>query len=86
VPPDTRDIPPETDAWSRVRTAHYFLGSSWDAPTAAERRYLAIAEERVGAALDRFNRFYAERVAPFSARVRGEKVELLPDEAPLAKP
>ncbi len=86
VPPDTEGIPPETDAWSKVRRASWFLASSWDAPTPAQQRYLEIAEAAVRDALDATNRFDAERVAPFRERVRQRSIGLLADEEPLAMP
>lgn len=85
VPPDTRGIPPETDAWSAVGRAGWLLGEAWRGPTPAQLRYVEIAEQEVAKAVDEVNRFFAERVAPFRQRA-ADHLRLLAEEEPLTMP
>lgn len=85
VPPDTRGILPETDAWSQVGRASWLLGAAWRPPTAAQRRYVEIAEQATAQALEATNRFFTDRVAPFREQAQGH-LRLLPEDEPLAMP
>ncbi|HEX2163083.1 MAG TPA: hypothetical protein VHM02_03975 [Thermoanaerobaculia bacterium] len=84
-PPGSRGILPETDAWSQVGRASWLLGDAWRPPTAAQLRYLEIAEGAVAGALADTNRFFAERVAPFRDQA-ATHLQLLVEEEPLAMP
>lgn len=63
------------------------LQSSWDAPTPAQLKYLEIAEKRMQEILDQINRFYAEELPPFRAKVEALALEWIRVfEKPLAMP
>jgi len=83
TPPDTRGIPAETHAWSKVQYIVRSLGSSFDAPTPSQETYLEQAEAAVREALDGVNAFFAEDVAEFRQMYRDSGLELLPDEGPV---
>lgn len=86
MPPDTRGIPPDTDAWSQVGRASWLLNPGWRPPTPAQRRYVEIAEQAVSKAVADTNRLFAERVAPFREQAGAELLRLLAEEEPLAVP
>jgi hypothetical protein len=86
TPPGFQGIPAETRPWDHVGRGFRLLSSDWQAPTAAQRRYLEIAEEATAAAVERVNAFFAAEVAPFRQQVRDAEIELLPEEEPLAMP
>ncbi|UCG75285.1 MAG: hypothetical protein JSV95_11195 [Gemmatimonadota bacterium] len=87
VPPDAKGIPYEEDKpWSMAGRALFGLASSNDAPTEAQLRLLASAENAVGEALVRLNRTFAEDVAAFRERVEASGLELLPALEPLELP
>ncbi|MFP3939592.1 MAG: hypothetical protein ACLF0P_04740 [Thermoanaerobaculia bacterium] len=69
TPPDTKGITAEDDPWSDVSYALRALGSSWDAPTPAQLRYLEIARNATDEATAEVDRVFAEEVADFKARV-----------------
>jgi photosystem II stability/assembly factor-like uncharacterized protein len=73
----------DEDLESRIGYVARSLGSSWDAPTAAQTTYLERVDKETRQALDDLNRFYAEDVAAFRAKVRDAKLELLPEREPL---
>jgi photosystem II stability/assembly factor-like uncharacterized protein len=85
-PPETKGIPAENDAMSKLDRLLRFYRSSWDAPTAAEKVYLREAEELVGKILPDFNQLFAEPVAAFRAQVKEMGIELLPEKEPLSLP
>jgi photosystem II stability/assembly factor-like uncharacterized protein len=72
-----------TDFESRIGGTARSLGSSWDAPTPAQLAYLDREEKDLSATLAELNKFFAEDVAAFRAKVRDAKVDLLPDDPPL---
>ena len=80
---DTRGLLRNVDLESRIGTSARSLGSSFDAPTPAQLAYLGKAERDLTAALADLNKYFAEDVAAFRAKVRDAKVELLPDYPPL---
>jgi len=86
TPPGSQDIPAETKPWDDVNRGFWLLSPDWSAPTAAQHRYLEIAEQSTAAAVDQVNVFFAEEVAPFRQQVRAAEIELLPEEEPLAMP
>ena len=61
----------------------YSVGSSWDAPTAAETAYLQQAEEALQGALARFNGVITDDVGAYRRRVEAAHVELFPAEGTL---
>jgi photosystem II stability/assembly factor-like uncharacterized protein len=82
----TKGLLPDDDLESRIGGAARGLGSSWDAPTPALLATLDRSERDLKVALSDLNKLFAEDVAAFRAKVRDAKVELLPEEAPLAVP
>ena len=82
-PEDEKGILRDEDLESRIGYVGRSLGSSWDAPTPAQMTYLERVDKETRQALDEFNRFYAEDVAAFRAKVRDAKFELLPEREPL---
>jgi photosystem II stability/assembly factor-like uncharacterized protein len=83
TPPDTKGIPAENDAWSKVRYIQRSLGSSFDAPTPSQETYLEQAEAAVGEVLEKVNAFFADDVAEFRQMYRDSGLELLPEEGPV---
>jgi len=73
----------DTDFERRIGGTARGIVSSWDPPTPAELAYLDREEKDLNAALADLNKFFAEDVAAFRAKVRDAKIELLPDTAPL---
>ncbi|HMB52600.1 MAG TPA: hypothetical protein VKU40_04750, partial [Thermoanaerobaculia bacterium] len=84
-PPDEQGIPKDDRPWDDLERA-WMAESNWDAPTAAERRYLAIAEQAIAAGIEEVNAFFADRVAPFRQQVRDAELVLLPETEPLEMP
>ncbi len=72
-----------TDFESRIGGTARGIGSSWDPPTPAQLAYLDREEKDLNAALADLNKFFAEDVAAFRAKVRDAKIDLLPDTPPL---
>ncbi len=56
----------------------YSVGSSWEAPTAAETAYLQQAEQLLQAALARFNGVMTDDVAAYRRRLEAAHVEVFP--------
>jgi ribonuclease HI len=79
VPPQTKGIVGDLDVYSKPRYVLRSLGSSWDAPTEAQRAYLRQAEAATEAVLKDFNQLFDTEVAEFRRRVREAKIELLPE-------
>jgi hypothetical protein len=77
TPEDAKGIPAEDDAWSDVSYALRALGSSFDAPTAAQLKYLARAERSVEKAMAEVDRVYAEELPAFKAKVDAAGIGLL---------
>lgn len=86
IPPDTKGIAYEDQPLSRVQTAQWFLGSSWDQPTPATLAYLGRAERELQQVLVDFNKFFAEDVAAFRKEIDALQLRLLPELQPLAVP
>jgi hypothetical protein len=82
VAPQTKGIVGDADAFSKARYVLRSLGSSWDAPTEAQRAYLRQAEAAASAVLKDFNQLFDTEVAEFRRKVRETKIELLPEPAP----
>jgi hypothetical protein len=80
---DVRGLEEENDLENRVGSAGRSIASSWDAPTPAQRAYLSRAEKDARQAVDDLNRFFAEDVAAFRAKVQQTKFQLLPTWDPL---
>jgi photosystem II stability/assembly factor-like uncharacterized protein len=81
-----RGLLPDDDFESRIGGSARSIGSSWDAPTPAQLSTLDRSERDLKNALNDLNKFFAEDVAAFRAKVRDAKVELLPDDGPLQVP
>ena len=73
----------DTDLEQRVGNVARSLGSTWDAPTPAQLASLARVEKETRQAVDDLNRFFAEDVAAFRAKVQETKFQLLPEMEPL---
>jgi hypothetical protein len=84
TPPDTKGIPADTSAYAEVRYVLGSLGSSWDAPTAAQQAYLRRAEGKVDAASSSFNALFSEEVAAFRQQVEAAGIEFLSETEPLS--
>jgi photosystem II stability/assembly factor-like uncharacterized protein len=82
--PDANGIQPPDDVYSQITYVANALTSSWAPPSPTQLDYL----RQAGADLDRFladmNRVYATDVAAFRRQVAGSRIELLPEEAPIA--
>ncbi|HXG57658.1 MAG TPA: hypothetical protein VNL91_01385, partial [Thermoanaerobaculia bacterium] len=84
VPPRTKGIQPDLDAFAKINFVQSSLASSWDAPTAAQLAYLKAAETKLQSALDALNKLFAEDVAKFREKVRASGLQLFPETKPLA--
>ncbi|HEX7184424.1 MAG TPA: hypothetical protein VF756_21540 [Thermoanaerobaculia bacterium] len=82
-PDDTKGIQRNADLESKINYVTRAAGSSWDAPTPAQRAYLAQAEKGLQKAVDDLNRLFNEDVAAFRTKVQGLRIELLPTLEPL---
>jgi photosystem II stability/assembly factor-like uncharacterized protein len=80
---EVRGLTEETDLENKIGNVARSLGSSWDAPTPAQLAYLERAEKLARQTVDDLNRFYAEDVAAFRAKVQETKFQLLPTLDPL---
>jgi photosystem II stability/assembly factor-like uncharacterized protein len=78
-PENPKGLLPETDVDSKLNYVRGSLSSSWDAPTPAQLAYLEEAEEALRTVLGDLNRFFADEVAPFRAKVREAGIGLLPE-------
>ncbi len=76
-------LPAEATVLSRLLNAYFLMESSLDPPTAAQRLRIAGAEAALVAALERFNRFFAEDVAAYRRRVEASGLRLFGDQEPL---
>ena len=75
-PPETRGIPKDSDAMSRINRARFAIASQFAAPTPAQRGYLAAAERAMATAIDRVNAAFEGEVA--KVREEAEKLGLAP--------
>lgn len=75
-PPDTKGIPADTDAMSKVSRARFSVASHFDRPTPAQLAYLAEAERAMAAAIETVNTAFAEKVA--AVRAVAESSDLTP--------
>jgi hypothetical protein len=85
-PPSEKGIGPEDDALSKIAYAERSLGSSWDAPTPAQVDYLAVAEKKLGEAIEAFHELYDTEVAEFRRGVDESGLSLLPESERLTLP
>ncbi len=83
TPPKTKGIVAEDNAMSKIGFMQFSLGSSWDAPTDAQMRYMKEAETRLQKAVDALNQFEAGDLAKFREEVVQSDVGLLPTLEPL---
>jgi len=82
--PDLNGIQPPDDVYSKLQYVANALTSSWDPPSPTQLGYLRQTEADLGRFLEDLNRFYATDVAAFRKQAAGAKIELLPEEAPIA--
>jgi photosystem II stability/assembly factor-like uncharacterized protein len=73
----------DNDLEQRVGYVARSLSSSWEAPSPAQLAYLDRVEKETRQAVDDLNRFFAEDVAAFRAKVEAAKFQLLPPVEPL---
>lgn len=83
---DVKGLEEENDLEQRVGSVARSLGSSWDAPTPAQLASLDRVEKETRQVIDDLNRFFAEDVAAFRAKVQETKFQLLPQWDPLKVP
>jgi hypothetical protein len=81
--PDAKGILPPDDAQAQIEYAEEAISSSWDRPTPAQLAYLNQAETTLRAALADLNRFFAQDLAAFRAKVKATELQLLPELPPL---
>ena len=67
----------------RIGTVIYSVGSSWDAPTAAEETEMEQADALLQAALARYNSVMTEDVAAYRRRLEAAHVSVMPAVEPL---
>ncbi|MEM7481253.1 MAG: hypothetical protein AAF481_08775 [Acidobacteriota bacterium] len=77
-PPESKGIRAGDVPWSILGDAQWLVGSSWDAPTEAQRRYLEQAEAVVEEALAGVEKAVAETVEPYRAKVRDSGYQRIP--------
>jgi photosystem II stability/assembly factor-like uncharacterized protein len=77
LPEDTKGYVFEEHAGSKLGTAQWFLGSSWDEPTPAMLSYLGEAEAKIREAVEALNAFLAEDLPDFRGKVEAKLLELL---------
>ncbi len=75
--PDTKGIPPETDALSKIGYVLGSLQSSWDAPDEAQKTYLRQAEAVLQDALASANTLFDTDVAAFRVKARDAGLDVL---------
>ncbi|MFQ5823544.1 MAG: WD40/YVTN/BNR-like repeat-containing protein [bacterium] len=83
IPPKTKGIVAETDAWSKIRYVQRSLNSSWDVPTPAQLTYLHQAEHLLEKILTDYNQLFEEQVASFRHQVKEAQIVIFPEFAPL---
>ena len=76
-----RGLLPDDDFESRIGGTARGIGSSWDAPTPAQIATLDRSERDLKSTLDDLNKFFAEDVATFRAKVRDAKSSCCPTTA-----
>jgi len=82
--PLANGIQPPDDVYSKITYVQSALTAQWDPPSPTQLEYLRQAGDELARFLADFNRFYATDVAAFRREVAGAKIELLPDEPPIA--
>jgi photosystem II stability/assembly factor-like uncharacterized protein len=80
---DAKGLLEDSDLEQRAGNVARSVGSTWDAPTPAQLAYLGRVEKDAQKAVDDLNRFFAEDVAAFRAKVEATKFQLLPQMDPL---
>ncbi len=85
-PPGTKGIVAAEDALSAIQFAGYAVGSTYQAPTAAQRSYLERGKRRLDAALAELNGLFAKEVPELRAKVKESELRLIPEYEPLAMP
>jgi hypothetical protein len=89
IPEGTKGIVADETPWSKVSYARRALGSSWDAPTPSQLRYLEVARQAVEEATAKAERFVADDVGGFKAQVEAAGIQLFtapPSTAPPPSP
>ncbi len=86
VPPKTKGIVAETDAYGKLQYPGSALESTWDAPTETQMQYLANGENSLRAALVAFNELFASDVQQYRMEVRKRDISLVPEVKPLQLP
>jgi len=76
--PETKGIVADTDVYSRIQTATFFVDSSWDPPSPTQLEHVARAEEKLAAVQKEIDAFFAKEVAAYRAKVAEASVGLLP--------
>ena len=82
--PDENGIQPPDDVYSKLSYVQNALTSSWDPPSPTQLEYLRQTAADLDRYLDDLNRFYATDVAAFRKQAAAAKIELLPEEPPIA--
>jgi photosystem II stability/assembly factor-like uncharacterized protein len=80
---DAVGLTEDSDLEQRIGTVARGIASSWEAPTPAQLANLDRAEKETRQAVDDVNRFFAEDVAAFRAKVEATKFQLLAPVEPL---
>jgi photosystem II stability/assembly factor-like uncharacterized protein len=76
--PEAKGILPDTDAWSRIQLANFFVQSSWDPPSPTQLQHVSQAEEKLAAVQKQVEAFFAKEVAEYRAKLAEAKIGLLP--------
>jgi photosystem II stability/assembly factor-like uncharacterized protein len=82
-PENPKGLVGDTDVLSKINSAQRSISSSWDAPTPAQLVYLGEAEQLLRSTLTDLNRFFAEDVAAFRAKVKEGDLRLLGEGPPI---
>ncbi|HEY8019606.1 MAG TPA: hypothetical protein VIH93_00805 [Thermoanaerobaculia bacterium] len=81
---DPKGIQPPDDVLTKIGYVAGALTSSWEPPSPTQREYLRQAGGELDRFLADFNQLYASDVAAFRKQLAAARIELLPEEAPIA--
>ncbi|HEY8019816.1 MAG TPA: hypothetical protein VIH93_01870, partial [Thermoanaerobaculia bacterium] len=81
---DPKGIQPPDDVLTKIGYVAGALTSSWEPPSPTQREYLRQAGGELVRFLADFNQLYASDVAAFRKQLAAARIELLPEEAPIA--